>query len=103
MQKTYSKVPSRLNESLDLTGSTRTRSIIHRPHIPKLRSGSNPALNTSTASNTTENSFLKNQDSFSVSGKPPRVPILKTSQMRQKEKSEAFSEVDDKYFYSEYK
>jgi hypothetical protein len=102
MQKTYSKVPNRLNESLDFSAS-RTRSIIHRPHIPKLRSGSNPTLNTSTASNTTENSFLKIQDSFSISGKPPRVPMLKTSQVRQKEKSENLSEIDDKYFYSEFK
>lgn len=101
--KSYSKVPNKLNENFDSGPISRTRSLIHRPTLPKLRSVSNHTLNTSTASNTTENSILRIQDSFSVNGKPPRVPILKTGQTRQKEKSEIFNEIDDKYYYREYK
>lgn len=101
--KPNSKVSNKANENLESISISRTRSLIHRPTLPKLRSVSNHNLNTSNASNTTESSILRCHDSFSISGKPPRVPILKTGQVRQKEKSEIFNEVDDKFYYKEFR
>lgn len=97
---------NKLSDCFEYASVSRGRSNNYKPSIPRLRSGSS-ALNISSASNTTECSILKMQDSFSVTGKPPRVPLLKTIQVKQKEKEKnetIFLDIDDEKFYiSEYR
>jgi hypothetical protein len=95
----------KLSESFELNQGLRGRSNSYKSGIPKLRSNSNAGLNISGSSSTTECSILKNQDSISITGKPPRVPILKTNQTKIKDKTDPiFVEIDDeKYYISEYR
>ena len=105
--KSYSKISNRINESFELCQGMRGRSNTYKSSIPKLRNGSSNALNISGSSNTTECSLLKMQDSFSIPGKPPRVPLLRTNQVKQKEKEKnegILVEIEeDKYYVNEYR
>lgn len=97
----YSKITT-FNESFENTSGLRGKSF-NKP-VSKLRNSST-GLNVSGSSITTDSSMLKNQDSFNIVGKPPRVPMLKTFQVKQKEKNDQiFVEIDDeKYYINEYR
>ena len=105
--KAHSKFSTGLSESFEITPALRGRSNPYKSSLPKLRNGSSSILNISGSSNTTESSMLKMQESFSTTGKPPRVPLLKTNQVKQKEKEKIdsiFVEInDEKYYLSEYR
>lgn len=103
--KNYSNFSGEFCDSFESTSRQLTRNRrVGRNHV-KIRSGSNTALNNSCLSGTTDSSILKHNDFFSLSGKPPRVPLLRTNQIRAKERANETSTVDcdnDKYHFSEY-
>ncbi|OMJ93038.1 hypothetical protein SteCoe_4121 [Stentor coeruleus] len=102
--KAHSKLSTSLCENLEFPSISRGRGSSRRPTLPKLRHGSS-ILNNSGSLNTTECSYHKKEDSFSISGKPPRVPVLRTGQLKPKERNDnlLIENIDyEKYYIAEY-
>lgn len=102
--KAHSKLSTSLCENLEFPSLSRGRGSSRRPTLPKLRHGSS-ILNNSGSLNTTECSYHKKEDSFSISGKPPRVPVLRTGQLKPKERNETLliENLDyEKFYIAEY-
>ena len=103
--KNYSKLSTDFYESFEFSSGRRARNSRVSRNYVKIRSGSNNALNNSCSSGTTDSSILKHNDFFSLSGKPPRVPLLRTNHVRNKERvnENSVSDCDnEKYHFNEY-
>ncbi|OMJ88674.1 hypothetical protein SteCoe_9380 [Stentor coeruleus] len=101
--KAHSKLSTSLCENLDFSSLSHIRGSSRRLTLPKINHKS--ASNSSGSLNTTECSYNKKEDSFSISSKPPRVPILRTGQLKAKERNDTIltDNIDyEKYYIAEY-